>query len=60
MGEDKDFYDGWTTPLLLLYIKLLELIKHCIYFGSSLKSTRFENPSSSEGFRIMDFDFLYC
>jgi len=41
MGEDKDFYDGSTTPLLVLYIKLLELIKHFIYFESSLKGMGF-------------------
>lgn len=42
MWEDKDFYDGWTTPLLVLYIKLLELIKHFIDFESSLKTMRSE------------------
>lgn len=41
MREDKDFYDEWTTPLLVLYIKLLELIKHFIYFESSLRGMGF-------------------
>jgi len=41
MGKDKDCYDGWTTPLLVLYIKLLELIKNFIYFENSLKGMGF-------------------